>query len=523
MNIPLSAILYQITDVCDWYPQNVALYNSYESILLFEPDHAESVKDNCLCFLTEGMLENNFDAVLSCGSMKRSIFICYITNKEIMTDKRYSDLRLVYLMPKSQATFSMVFNSLLYIFHTFDRWDKTLHLDILKNSSLQTILNHTTDIVSHPMLILDANMTVCASIKPDNETDIYMEQLLRLGYATPEMLREFRNKNVLPANLNAEPLQISKYTYSDKNEYYSMCYRLGAKSTTFAYALIFHCRSHPSESYQYLTDIVMENISLYFTQKHYDNVDHTDDYEFFLNALIDDPNMSDSKLKSLIAFIDTLRIEGNFSLARINLDTDKKNPTSFISWNIKNTFPNMRPFMHKNSLYVLKLAKESSDVLNDFIEEDKYDDFWKCFSGSSGYCTVSNAFFNLRYLEYAVKQCDITNDFVKNSGFDKKIAYYRDYSLKDLQHLLNSHEAIIMTTSPYYAVLNDYDLMHKTDLCNVFSIYIQNGGNVNKTAETLFMHRNTIQNKIKKATAILKNNLSNYNDAFFFVLNHIRS
>ena len=58
MNIPLSAILYQITDVCDWYPQNVALYNSYESILLFEPDHAESVKDNCLCFLTEGMLEN---------------------------------------------------------------------------------------------------------------------------------------------------------------------------------------------------------------------------------------------------------------------------------------------------------------------------------------------------------------------------------------------------------------------------------------------------------------------------------
>ena len=523
MNIPLSAILYQITDVCDWYPQNIEISVSYESILLFDAFHTDSIRDNCLGFLTDGMLEADFDAVSDCCSTKKSTFICYTSNKDIMSAKRYSDLRLIYLIPKGQATFSMVFNSLLYIFHSFDRWDKTLHLDILKNSSLQTMINHTADIISHPMLVLDANMSVCASIKPKNETDIYMDQLLRLGFATPEMLREFRNKNVLPANLNAESLQISKYSYSDGSEYYSMCYRLGSKNTTFAYVLIFHCKSHPRESYQYLTDIVIENISLYFTQKHPDHIDNTDDYEFFLNKLIEEADMSESKLRSLIAFIDTLKIEGDFLLAKINLDVNKKNPTSFISWNIKNSFSDLRPFMHNNSLYVLKIGKDSSDVLNDFIEPDKLDDFWKCFSGSSGHCTVSNAFFNLRYLEYAVKQCDITNEFVKDSGLDMRLYYYRDYALLDLQHLLHSREAVVMTSSPYFAVLNDYDLMHKTDLCNVFAVYIQNGGNVNKTAETLFMHRNTIQNKIKKATSIMQTNLSNYNDAFFFVLNHLRS
>lgn len=58
--------------------------------------------------------------------------------------------------------------------------------------------------------------------------------------------------------------------------------------------------------------------------------------------------------------------------------------------------------------------------------------------------------------------------------------------------------------------LFEYDRMNNTDLCVVLSLYLESNGRVNDVAQKLFVHRNTINYKIKKIENLLSCDLSDF-------------
>lgn len=65
---------------------------------------------------------------------------------------------------------------------------------------------------------------------------------------------------------------------------------------------------------------------------------------------------------------------------------------------------------------------------------------------------------------------------------------------------------IVETIEP----LSEYDKLKGTDYVDVLSLYLQNNGKVNIVASMLFVHRNTINYKLKRIEEILKCDLSDY-------------
>ncbi len=67
-------------------------------------------------------------------------------------------------------------------------------------------------------------------------------------------------------------------------------------------------------------------------------------------------------------------------------------------------------------------------------------------------------------------------------------------------------------TTDYYQTtigrLKEYDQNKGSDLCEVLSCYLNNDCSVQKTADDLFLHRNTVNNKIAKASQILGKDLT---------------
>ena len=56
--------------------------------------------------------------------------------------------------------------------------------------------------------------------------------------------------------------------------------------------------------------------------------------------------------------------------------------------------------------------------------------------------------------------------------------------------------------------LEDYDRENRSDLTSVLRSYLQHNGSVKETADELYLHRNTVNYKIKKIESLLNMDLS---------------
>ncbi|MCD8123603.1 MAG: helix-turn-helix domain-containing protein [Lachnospiraceae bacterium] len=91
-------------------------------------------------------------------------------------------------------------------------------------------------------------------------------------------------------------------------------------------------------------------------------------------------------------------------------------------------------------------------------------------------------------------------------------AEYADYLVIDLAyHRFREdlgHSDIITLTDPCLIALTRYDYAHDTNLREVLYAYLRNGRNIARTGEEMYMHRNTVQNKIHRITEILRVDLT---------------
>ena len=62
-----------------------------------------------------------------------------------------------------------------------------------------------------------------------------------------------------------------------------------------------------------------------------------------------------------------------------------------------------------------------------------------------------------------------------------------------------------------------YDMEHGTDLCVTLQVYLEQTKSLSKTAELLFVHRNTVRYRIKRCMELLDNELEDGNEIFAFI------
>ena len=63
-----------------------------------------------------------------------------------------------------------------------------------------------------------------------------------------------------------------------------------------------------------------------------------------------------------------------------------------------------------------------------------------------------------------------------------------------------------------------YDLEHDTELCTTLQVYLEQAKSLAKTAELLFVHRNTVRYRIRRCIELLGDDLEDGNEIFSYVL-----
>ena len=133
-------------------------------------------------------------------------------------------------------------------------------------------------------------------------------------------------------------------------------------------------------------------------------------------------------------------------------------------------------------------------------------------------CTISNTFFTLMDLPSAVTQCKETLKL--STAVPNRFFSFDNVTFRYILHNLKK-DSIKLIESPHYHLLKQYDQKHNTDLCEIYLEYLKNGRNINQTASAIFMHRNTVFNKIKKAISIMRNECDDYQSQIAFILSYL--
>ncbi len=516
MILPLSALLYKVTEICNYELQNVNMALSFGDVHLFEANVNLPHEENHLFFLTDEM---NVRILPDLSYPKdNTVFLCYCSRPVEEISSELYDFSVVYLFPKHNESFPFVFNKVLNIFKDFGAWDQSFHVELLHGTSMQKLLDITAPLLSHSMLILDHHKNIIGTVR--KEDDSYMNEFLDDGLVSEKKLKLLNKDNSFPLSFNSNSLFIFPYTTPEGKSHYGMCYSLTDSNRLYGYALIFCCNNHPSVSYQYLMDMVIDNLMLYFQQSSSYSHRITEQYELILANIMENPDFSLHKLNSLLSETDALTFDGNFILARVYFENSDNISLSFVSWNIKTTFPALMPFISNEKLYILYSAQSEKDVLNTFVPDEKLSQFVYSFSSRLKHCTISKPFFTLDMLTDAARQCELAHDYLPDSLSEAPIVYYKDCVSNFLQHKILSKEKQYLFSSQYYEALKKYDTEHGTKLCYILYEYLVNFKSVNNTAKACFLHRNTVLNSIKKAFSIIDNNFNNFDDAVFFVLNY---
>jgi len=66
--------------------------------------------------------------------------------------------------------------------------------------------------------------------------------------------------------------------------------------------------------------------------------------------------------------------------------------------------------------------------------------------------------------------------------------------------------------------LAEYDSKHNTQLCITLQVYLENSRSLARTADILYIHRNTVHYRINKCTELLYSSLEDGNESFCFIL-----
>lgn len=583
MKLPLSVLMYRLTEDHGYGYEtvNVDVSMEFEGIKLMDTADEEDPEDERgdiaaggrdLYLIEADEFEEQYDIFLSSERLASHVYVCLCRDDKSAVCTSCRELSVVFLF--ADVKFAYIFNRIQNIMKKFDEWEKSFHLSVLRNNSLQELVDITEGMMTHPLIVLDNNYSLLGHTRDMSEVGPLVRSVIANGYASPDDMRRLVEAGVMPNFDSHETIKISSYRLDaqsvrqrglDRDTFYSIAYRFVTGGRTVGYALAFHCLSHPTNGYLYLMNMIADKLALFFEQQRKNENTARESYETFLAGILGNPDMTERQMNEQAGHIQGLQTEGRFMLAQLQYDSIDDLSYSFISWSLRNSMPQFMPFVYRNSFYVLKDCAAGTgaeavnaapgkaggaagaSISNEFLTEREKPLFFKCFRNIDYECGVSSMFFSLRNLRTAAAQCrealatgrsSLWNSpemVALRSGSASEMSqaaaaandgiFYR-YDDVAFVHILSQLRRVMPADaleSPYFRMLSKYDSEHDTDLCAVMAQYIVCGCSVTRTAAATYMHRNTILNKVKKAAAVTGDPLEDFTAQVLFMMSYVNS
>lgn len=217
--------------------------------------------------------------------------------------------------------------------------------------------------------------------------------------------------------------------------------------------------------------------------------------------------------------------EWRYSAIVLQLEQAYGNPyqrTETIITNLQSTlshqYKNFALFPGSEGEIIVVYHSEHTEDVRTFVSDLLQQTKWILHRQEDLYIGVGKLTKSIRCLHKSYRQACSIMKLQKKDTIDKKQYMYKDMGV---YRILLGIEDPTISQDYFDAVLGPlyhYDKEQGTDLVNTLRTYLHNNGSVQKTADQLFIHRNTVNYKINKASQILDLDFSTLNNRLELML-----
>lgn len=197
-----------------------------------------------------------------------------------------------------------------------------------------------------------------------------------------------------------------------------------------------------------------------------------------------------------------------FVLVRMEEEPAHTAPVGVLMQQLQDIFPDTNMTVFQNDIVILHSQEDRPAGKLDF----DYGKLYRVLDQFHAHAGVSNASRHRPRLKtlYSIASATIRlGRALHRFSASERIFSYEDYSMYYIIDLcaqkymeLHHHNDLIYLIHPSIIKICRYDAQHRSNLRDVLYYYLLSGCNLNRTAQTMYMHRNTILNKLNKISEI---------------------
>lgn len=388
-----------------------------------------------------------------------------------------------------------------------------LLFSLIKGKGLNYIVQVGSEILGNPVFLIDASSKLLAASTDTNVDDIFWNDLASHGYWINEKLTRYYQEGYVDKLAKSSlPIIIDPVS---PNSLKRIVGKIHVKGKTIGYIGVLENNRKLKEEdisiTKLLCDVIaseMEKDKLYYNLA---GVTH----EFLLIDLLNEKlrNKEWIKERSKNLFPGVIN---NLYVASIHLpeyDSNSLNP-GYLRWYCENLLPQCRT-VYYNDHIILVLNNKDKDEWQDTRE--KLVNILNKYNASCGLSLMFHDILDTRKHYLQAQKAFILGKLLKRKDvlFD-----YEDLYIYDLLTSLNDDANADDFCHPGLQKLLQYDKSNGTDYYNTLYEYLLCAGNITRTANKLFLHRNTVVHRINRIQEIIDMDLEDGNIRFKLLLSY---
>lgn len=393
-----------------------------------------------------------------------------------------------------------LYNRLNIVLSNYRHWTHTLMEARCTGKNLDEILTLASKMIQSQIYILNPGYKIIAKNGTVYFHDSLSQELETNGYLS------YESSLKLNANSIHNAFASGCYYNIVLNQVTYHIHRIVRSSRTIAFALLPENPATQNIDLKHLLEDLSEIIadSLFNSQQLITNQDMI--FTSFIDDLVEERLTDQSEIQNRSNFL-AYPLKAFCCFITIQIDSPTP-PYSCILQQLKAVFPETNMVTYRDYIVILYSQENRPQGSCDF----DYEKLTSILESCNGYAGISNPsrhrtrFRTLYLLAVATIRIGRT---LHRKALPNRLFIYEDYSMYYIIDLCaqkyidtHHHNDLIYLIHPSILKICRYDAAHNTNLRDVLYYYLLCGCNLGRTAQIMYMHRNTILNKLNKINEI---------------------
>ncbi|MDK2942118.1 MAG: hypothetical protein PWP56_1631 [Acetobacterium sp.] len=379
-----------------------------------------------------------------------------------------------------------------------ERKDKILNA-LIDRRGLQHFTDLAAEVMSNPIFIYDVSGKILAKSQINGHQEIW-EELLPQGYLNAEKAIITENSGVMKKLMEEDTPVLGKFSYS---QFRFLGCRVRDKHGVVAIVTIIEKEALRSEDSDLLV-IVCKSVlfELLYQER---TAMQTIPYFRVLKDIIEE-TASISEIRERCR---ALRLDFPESMRLLGIKIyDNNNTLSlfFLRETLLASVPSCHCIIYDESLIMIISEKHFSQSFLSIVQD--------IFSNYEIRIGVSTRFTDILDVKNAFQQMQAIQSVYQKLNLEKPLTFYEDILLYHFMELASKEHDLNKFCLPILKKIEEYDNVNGTLLKESLEAYLESGRNIQKAAERLYMHKNTLYYRLKRIEDFFNLDLNDENLCF---------